>query len=391
MSTPAPRPFSQFLLDHNPLYLLSAALMLLGCYLLTGALDVRAGQLGKLLALLLTLNAYEFLLLGLAGYLWQRRALQRDARILLLIEALFLVDLTFLNGEAASISAAAGAAVNGVMLALAALKYLLARRFLGRSLPHSAFLFVLLTILAALPVIFRLLSHNGELSPRPYYLLWWIIGLLPVLFDVLRRLFPHTAPSGIRSTWLTLAYLSLIAHAGFQHWVYDAHFYVACVAPVLLGLLVIAPRLPRWVGRVGQTRVVLTVLALLLGATSPPELALLVPGTTTTLSPGLLTCAGAALAWAYCLSLPALAWTTGGLALLALLRLFGPRPEQVVNFADLCLQRMLALLHRGLPSTPAGWGLVAIVSAFVTLALGALLSLRRHRVPEGRDENSPAL
>ena len=46
------RTLRQLILDHNPCFLFSTLLMLLGCYLLNSALDVRAGDGGKLLGLL---------------------------------------------------------------------------------------------------------------------------------------------------------------------------------------------------------------------------------------------------------------------------------------------------------------------------------------------------
>ena len=89
---PAPEGFLNFILDHNPLYLLSALSMLLGYYLLVQGVGARAGEIGKMVGLLVTVNIYELLLIGLGLFLFLRRGLRRDARLLLILQSLFLAD-----------------------------------------------------------------------------------------------------------------------------------------------------------------------------------------------------------------------------------------------------------------------------------------------------------
>ena len=90
--------FLHFIIDHNPCYLLSGLFMLAGCWLLNFALYTRAGDIRKLLLLLLIVNIYEFLLITLGLALIKRIAFKRDGRILLALEALFLIDITFTSG-----------------------------------------------------------------------------------------------------------------------------------------------------------------------------------------------------------------------------------------------------------------------------------------------------
>src|SRR5690348_12261067 len=99
-----PNPLLRFLVHHNPFYLLSALCMIAGCYALNSALQTRSGELPKLLLLMGTLQLYEFLLVGLGVYLIVKHRLDRDGRTLLLLDAVFLVDLTFLNAETAATS-----------------------------------------------------------------------------------------------------------------------------------------------------------------------------------------------------------------------------------------------------------------------------------------------
>src|SRR3989442_15881154 len=86
----------RLLQEHNPFYLLSAACMLAGCLALTNSLSWNPIATRRLLTLIVTLNVYEGALIGLALFLITRRGLVRDGKILLILEAFFLVDTTFL-------------------------------------------------------------------------------------------------------------------------------------------------------------------------------------------------------------------------------------------------------------------------------------------------------
>src|SRR4051812_10878787 len=89
----------RFVVDRNPFFLFSAVCMFAGCRMIIAALGVSPGEVHKLVALIGVLNLYELLLIALALFLIRRRGQNRDGWILLAIEALFLVDLTHLNGE----------------------------------------------------------------------------------------------------------------------------------------------------------------------------------------------------------------------------------------------------------------------------------------------------
>src|SRR5436190_21775518 len=105
---PIGNPLLRFLVHNNPFYLLSALCMIAGCFALNSALQTRSGELPKLLLLMGTLQLYELLLVGLGLYLIVKHRLDRDGRTLLLLDAVFLVDLTFLNNETAATNLWAG-------------------------------------------------------------------------------------------------------------------------------------------------------------------------------------------------------------------------------------------------------------------------------------------
>src|SRR5690606_28481768 len=132
--TPTGRPgIVRFIIDHNPFYLLSAVSMLAGCLMLTNSTSWSPSDvsLTRLLVLIVTLNVYEILLVGLGLYLIVRRGIVRDGMILLLLEVLFLVDVAFLNGEVCTLSQAAGMIVNGLLMAVGAAKVYVIFRVLG--------------------------------------------------------------------------------------------------------------------------------------------------------------------------------------------------------------------------------------------------------------------
>src|SRR2546423_9092500 len=96
---PARPSLLRYLIDRNPFYLLSAVCMLTGCLLLTNSLSWSPIRVQRLLTLIVTLNVYELLLIGLALFLIVKRGLRRDGTLLLVVQAFFLVDVTFLNSE----------------------------------------------------------------------------------------------------------------------------------------------------------------------------------------------------------------------------------------------------------------------------------------------------
>src|SRR5687767_13842328 len=106
----------RFLAEYNPFYLLSACCMLFGVFAMNDSLDWSPIPLHQLLTMIVTLNVYEAMLIGLAGFLL-RRGITRDAIILLIIEAFFLADVGFLNMEVVSRDPHVGLIVNAFALA----------------------------------------------------------------------------------------------------------------------------------------------------------------------------------------------------------------------------------------------------------------------------------
>jgi drug/metabolite transporter superfamily protein YnfA len=397
-----------FLVHHNPFYLLSALCMIAGCFALNSGLDVRSGQVKSILVLVGTLNLYEFMLLGLGVYLIRRRNVVRDGRTLLLLQAVFLVDLAFLNAETAASSLRAGLALNAALWVLAVAKvgfvlYALAPKQAPFPFRTFAFVSVQLAALLALPCLFKWIERGGAVQSQHFYAAWWAVGLLPVLAELQRRLpgqsgeAPATRPRMGR-VYVLVAGVSLLAHVAMMQWVYKVPFHPAELSPVLLGLAVAlaAPEAARLVGPLNlrTLRPALPAMAVLLtlvpfeGAGADAVLPTFSAGRggRVPLSPLLLAVAGAYLVYVYLYLLPRAVWFVSAAVLLAAAALFGPTWAQTEALAGSSWRWTWATALRLVPRTPLQWAATAISAAFSLLGLGAWVSLSQGSQKEGQAE-----
>ena len=414
-----PRPsLLRFLTEHNPFYLISAACMLASCLALTNSLSWTSISRSRLLTLIVTLNVYEAALLAIALFLVTRRQLRRDGRILLLLQAFFLADFSFLNAEIATLDVRTGLAVNACLLVLAAVKIGVVIRVLKPSFTASQFGFVIaqLAVLFGAPIVLRWLDANhGILSERQFYVVWWAVGLLPALYEVLARsrgagipaclgsmysssrssdaglpaseadrnvrptnLDAHAAPT---NAYLVIPFVSLLVHLGILHWVYRVDYVAAHAAPLMLGLTVVLGRLaPTWLvppKDVLMLRLVMPLAAVMVSWESPIRFDAGLPHAGLVLTPANLAVAGAFVVYVYCFLLPH-AWKllAAGVAMAAVY-VFGPSWQQVVATGHAGWDRAVALANRLAPRTAADWGAIGLVASFGFLALGFWMSLRK--------------
>lgn len=395
----------RFLFRNNPFYLLSAMCMLGGCLALTNSLSWTSIGLGRLLALVVTLNLYEGLLLALGLYLLARRNIVRDGLMLLFLEALFLVDAAFLNVEVFAVDFHVGLAVNLLVLLLAAVKLLVL--FRAMRLPLDGTFVVVLTQLVVLfgtPGLFAYVTRggNGALPAGLAYGAWWTPGIIAALAALLlrgprlRELLGAPAPGHewvqavVRRSFVWLPMVSLLAHLVMAQWVYNAHLYAAYLAPLLLGLAVMlgtAGHSPRPFSLAAR-RVILPALAVVLSFDAPESLRLAVPWSRVALTP-LVAAAGAAYVLYVFLFLPRYALRLIGGATAAVVALaVGPTPGQVVAASQQGSQWVVSAVARAvvrvLPKTSTGWGVTAVGAAFAFLGVGAAISLRKP--PQLKDE-----
>jgi hypothetical protein len=381
----------RFLTEHNPFYLLSAACMLASCLALTNSLSWTSITRSRLLTLIVTLNFYEAALLAIALFLIVRRNLRRDGRILLLLQAFFLADFSFLNAEIATLDVRTGLLVNVCLFLLAAIKIGSVIRVLRPSFSALQFAFVLLqlAILFGMPIALRWQDANrGILGPRQLYAVWWIIGLLPAAYELLSRLDrpriasvapdAQAAPTG---AYVSLPFVSLLVHIGILHWVYRVDYVAAHAGPLLLGLAVVLNRFSptRLVPRKDLLllRLLLPAAAVMVSWNSRMAFSTGLRYPALVLTPANLTLVGAFLVYVYSFLLPhaRLALAAGAAAGFAYV--FGPSWQQVTTTTQTSWDKTTSLIERLMPKTLADWGAIGLVASFAFLAVGLWLSLRK--------------
>lgn len=393
-----------FFVHHNPFYLLSALCMIAGCYTLNAGLELRTGEIQRILILIVTLAVYELLLLILGLFLIRSRGILRDGRTLLLLQLVFLVDLTFLNAETATIDLRSGLFLNGVLWLMALGKVGLALKVLSPRFPWRAYLMagLMLTALFALPGVLKAVSDDGWIAGLHFHAMWWGVGLLPVACEMIRHVGRRQADNPadqmrprLAGLYVAIGFMSVVAHLSLMHWVYRGRFYSADLTPVLLGLAVAAAYgSPNRVIRGGDLRLArfwLPVAAVLCAVAGPRPLDLAIGlGGRFELTSLHLAMLGAAALYTYAYFwrwARTIAVTTAAIAALAL---FGPTLRQILSSLQVAWDDAIAFVWQLMPKTMVQWGMTAIGASFAFLGLGALLSLSQPKQATKADEAPPS-
>lgn len=400
----------RFLFRTNPFYLLSAMCMLGGCLALTNSLSWTSIPIERLLALIVTLNVYEGLLLALGLYLLARRGIVRDGLMLLFLEALFLVDAAFLNVELFAIDLHVGLVVNLIVFVLAVAKLAIVFRAMKLPLDGTFGLILLqLVVLFATPGIFAFATRGGDgaLAPGLAYVAWMTLALVAALAALLLRGSRLNELLGepseghewvaavVRRSFAWLPFVSLLAHLIMMHWVYDARLHAAYVAPLLMaGAVVLGVATPNPLLKandIAVLKLVLPALGVALSFDAPAALrfAPLGEGARVVVTPLVVSLCLAYVVYVS-LYLDRYALRLTGVAVAAgLAYAFGPTPAQVATagqqWAAYIIEAVAAVVRRLVPKTTTGWGVLAVAAAFGFLGLGAAISLRK--TPELRDES----
>ena len=369
----------------NPFYALSASAMLLGCWLLSEALHLQAGQVRGLLALMVVLQLYEGLLVGLGVLLVRTGRAPRDGVTVLVLESVFLMDAPLLAAECVTADARVGTAVAFILAALVAAKLAWVRRAVPGLLPArtAVLLGMQAGFVLAVPVLATHLASAGVFGPIPLYGLWWVTLALPFAQRVLRGEARDGAAPGNRAhaiwTWVPPALVLL--HLWAVGYIHAIDFQPAFVAPFLLGLAAVA-------GREQLARkVALPAVAVLVSLGQGPSLAFhLLDATGPFLSPLRLALCGVALTWGY------LAWRDRErwLAVLALGGAAAGLLGSSVSGLSSLLAKAFRSLDSALPRDAFGWGLLTVIAAFVLLAAGVRRSLGEEPGPFRGPQAPPA-
>ena len=234
----------------NPMYLLSAALLLYSLYLVSVDRSLFTGEASQLWFNLSSLQVYEALLAVTAIFL-ARRAVWYDSTLLVGLENLLVLVPFMLISQAALIHLSLVWGLCAAAAVLAAARMSLLKRYIA-SLNLPARLLVgggiLLAVNAALPVVYRML-HEGKFGTKPDWggaywtnqLAWWLV--LPAL-GALALLVPLNRDAGQRwpqRRWLPLGFVLLwlagtALHLYCLDYVYDFDLRGDLVAPGIWAL-----------------------------------------------------------------------------------------------------------------------------------------------------------
>ena len=336
----------------NPFYALSASAMLFGCWTLGQALELEAGKLRGLVILIVVLQLYELLLVGLGTFLVRTKRAPRDGLVVLVLASVFLMNVTGLSAECVTADTGVGGWATLAIAVLGAFKLWWVRRGAPELLPTrvAVVLGAHAALVLALPVAAAYWAAARVLSPVVLYGLWWLTAALPLLRTVLRDATRAHADESLRAqalwTWMPCGLvLWRLWSVGYVH---TLDFRAAFLTPLLLGLALA-------VGRPQQAlKLMLPGLALLMSLSPSPDLHVrLLASDALAVSPLRLALAGVGLVWLY------LGW----------------RDREVWLAALAIVGATLILLADSMPRDRFGWGALTLIAAFVLLAAGARRSL----------------
>jgi hypothetical protein len=387
--------FLRSIIEHNPFYLLSAACMLGGCLALTNSLSWSPIHRETLLKLMAALNVYEFLLVGLAYFLIRKRNVRSDAIKLLVLEALFIVDVAFLNSEIFAQDFYIGLMVNLIVFMLMFCKLAIIFRALKIPILSEPFFLVLfeMTLLIATPGAFKWISdhRNGKLPELAVYAAWWGIAAIPVVYVWLMRWRPIHLSSyaeallGNRTVMAALIMLplaSLIAHVSTANWVYKARWFPSNVAPFMLGLAIALGTYDRHVINLTsrlRAQLLLPILAIVLSLGTPHQLDFDLLGIYLTPLRIVFVMATLVYVQGWCFHRhPYFAWAA---CICIVFGTLGATREIILrNLMNIAKQTKETSVELT-PKTTGEWGVLAVFASFVLLVLGALVSLLKTGLP----------
>jgi len=402
--------FGDALRRHNPFYLLSAACMLAGCLLLTNSMSWNPIALSRLVTLLVALQVYELLLLGLGLYLVVRRrrggqfagpnADMRDSAQLLILWAVFMADAAFLVSEVVSSGLFAGVVVSTAVFAGFLVKATVLVRVLRIRVGVGLWAAGILAVFAllAIPCVLKAVGDT-RVGPGHLYIAWWVATAVWAVWDVAAfrgtRGEAGDCPTPPHVLLVVIPWLSLITHIGILHYVYDTPFTAPHATPVLLALVLVLSRLPAPDKDTDRARKALRIVMLVLAAWvsfRPLEHLALEVSPGTYLQPW-----AASLAAVYLTSVWVFAPGFIGRAIVAGVvagagYLFGPTGGQIsatlrsvlgtASSTSTAVWDAVASAGRWAwgfaPRSPLQWGVLAMSSSFVLLGIGARISFKKH-------------
>ena len=232
---------------NNFFNLISALLMLIGCYIVCLPYLFEFKTLRGLIVLLTVINIYEAMVIGACAFMIRKRLDGNESALLLLVELLFLMDATYTVNGCLVVEFERGRFILAGSLAAAMVKIAALEIGAGLKVFHrlKAVLFAAIVfVLSFQPALNLSVGWSPVLRQAVSYTLWLIYGALPMLILLTRP------DLGGLSGWRSAAFRKLILGiaiglAGYQlagqTWVYGAPFSPIYLAPFALSLLTVLP------------------------------------------------------------------------------------------------------------------------------------------------------
>jgi hypothetical protein len=254
-SAPSPRPNSlEFIVRHNPAYLISALLMFSGIYMVVQPSRQHVGQLTSILATFGTLEVYEALLLAVAVFLVCFRKVLDDGATVIVIESLFVVgcfmilDEIVFNPERIFIGLSFGLAA----AVLATVRFALLGRSVRGLVPGAVLILLAAFFLwnGFVPGGIADLAKDANQRRMPVWVgAWWSLAALGLGLAVLcvgerRHLWRRQQPF-LDCPIATYAIVGLVAAATVIHqlaigYALDLEFYLCDLLPLATALSIAA-------------------------------------------------------------------------------------------------------------------------------------------------------
>jgi hypothetical protein len=396
-----------WIIDRNPLFLISGVCMLCGCFMVSTAIhtydpaDYGDGPvLLMLVALLAVLNVYEFAVIWLGIKLSRTQTLIRDTRHLLGLALLLIIDAAFVYNETSIFKPEIGGIIAAVATALALAKAWWITHSLGIRPTRSAIaaVSISLTLMYALPVVVRLMAYDGFLSQPMAMLVWCGLGAALAAYALPLQWVRFARSDNADHAQLqrlvvggliVLPLISLIGHAAALLWVYENAFELCMLSPLLLGLAALILRQQHQLGgpaASAKAATIVTACAIVPCLLPAESLTLESTYSWLAISPlrGVLLACPAVLAWAWWLNGRSV--FSGIIAVLPwLFAALGHTPSAMIKHARWFIDTTSAML----PRTQLQWGALAITAAFICLICGGLISWRRRSDEPQTDPTDP--
>lgn len=409
MGSTQPRPsegFMRYLWLYNPMYLLSSVCMLGSCVLLANDSVHSHVPLSQLLSLVGTLVLYQAALFAIGAFLVLSRNILRDGRTLLILDAVFLTDITFVNAELITTRLMTGLGIGLLLVALAGLRIGWISQRMGSPMPLHRYVLILLQLamITLIPSYLKHIDTGTSVTASTLYAMWWVAAVLTgggVIIDTLLRREPAAAlparAAWVQPTYVVVPFLSLMLHLAVLHYVYDVALYVAMLAPQMVAgamfLRRMAERRPDRFGVTVPLQVGLLALGLIAGLTASSTLELrlgLSPEYVIALPAGKMTFAALYMGVVYIYFRRHARWFLAAGAAVAGMVLFGPGPQQVWQAIVAAIRALGRAIVWLMPATRVGWGILGIIASFGLLGLGTWISLRRPPEDHGSSQDPAA-